>query len=137
MRHTLKHYLRLIFLFTIPLTIVLIAFSEIIVKILFQRGSFTAIDTQLVAQIQSFFALQIPFYTAGILVVRLILAMQINIIIMWGSACNLIINIVLDYVFAKWIGITGIALSTSCVYIFSCLFLFSYAQIKLSKKPAF
>ncbi|MDF5718828.1 MAG: lipid II flippase MurJ, partial [Rhizonema sp. NSF051] len=79
---TLKHYLLLIFITTVPLTLLLIIFSEPIVRILFQRGSFTDDDTHLVSQVQSFYALQIPFYTANILVVRLISSLQSNYILM-------------------------------------------------------
>lgn len=130
-RHTLKYYMRLIFVVTVPLTGLLIVFSEFIVQILFQRGSFTARDTHLVAQIQAFYALQIPFYIASILVVRLISAMRTNQILMWGSGYNLIINIVLNYLFMQWFGVSGIALSTSCVYVFSFLFLLFFVMKKL------
>jgi putative peptidoglycan lipid II flippase len=122
LRHTLKHYLRLIFIVTVPLTGVFIAFSELIARILFQRGSFTASDTHLVAQIQSCFALQIPFYIGVILVVRLISSMQLNQILVWGSGLSLIVNIVANYYFMHWLGVKGIALSTSCVL--SVLFLY-------------
>lgn len=131
-RHTLKYYMRLIFAFSVPLTGLLIIFSESIVQILFQRGSFTANDTHLVAQIQAFFALQIPFYVAGMLVVRLISAMRTNQILMYGSACNLVINIVLNYLFTQWLGVSGIALSTSCVYVFSFSLLLFVLNRKLS-----
>jgi putative peptidoglycan lipid II flippase len=126
---TLKHYLRLIFVTTVPLTFLLLIFSESIVRILFQRGSFTDKDTYVVSQIQSFYALQLPFYTANILVVRLISSLQKNHILMWVSAFNLTINIVLNYLFVKWIGIKGIAFSTSCVYLFS----FVYTLISVNK----
>lgn len=132
--HTLQYYLQRIFIVTVPLTGIFIVFSEFIVRILFQRGSFTASDTQLVAQIQSCFALQIPFYVGGRLGVHLILSMQRNHILMWGSLFNLIINITLNYVFSKCMGmgIAGIALSTSCVYIFSFSFLLVYSLQKLN-----
>ncbi|BAZ25065.1 virulence factor MVIN family protein [Kalymmatonema gypsitolerans NIES-4073] len=131
-RRTLKHYLRLIFLTTVPLTGLLFVFSEPIVQVLFQRGSFTGEDTHLVAQIQGFYALQMPFYVANILVVRLITSMQKNQILMWVSALNLLINITLNYLFMHFFQIRGIALSTSCVYVFSFLFvlLFTNNQIK-------
>ena len=58
-RQSLRHYLLLIFVASIPLTGAIILFSEPIVRLLLQRGSFTATDTQIVAQIQSCFALQI------------------------------------------------------------------------------
>ena len=122
-RRTFRDYMRLIFIITIPLTGLLIVFSEPIVQILFQRGAFTPNDTHLVAQIQAFSALQIPFYIANILLVRLITSMRLNYILMWVSAFNLLINIALNYLFIQWIGVSGIALSTSCVYLFSFLYL--------------
>jgi putative peptidoglycan lipid II flippase len=122
-RRSLRHYLGLIFAGTIPLTGLIILLSEFIVRILFERGSFTAENTTLVAQIQSCFALQIPFYIASMLAVRLNSAMRNNQIMMWGSAGNLIVNIGLNYLFMQWFGVVGIALSTSCVYIFSFVFL--------------
>jgi putative peptidoglycan lipid II flippase len=132
-RHTLKRYLRLIFALTVPLTVFFIVGSEHIVQILFQRGSFTVNDTHIVAQIQSFFAFQIPFYVANILVVRLISSMQLNHILMWVSAGNLLINITLNYLFMQWIGINGIALSTSFVYVFCFLYLLNAAKNELNK----
>jgi putative peptidoglycan lipid II flippase len=123
LQRSLKSYLGLIFAATIPLAGLIILFSEQIVRMLLQRGSFTAENTHLVAQIQACFALQIPFYIGCILVVRLSSAMRIGQILMWGSAGNLIVNISLNYLLMQWFGVVGIALSTSCVYLFSFVFL--------------
>jgi putative peptidoglycan lipid II flippase len=125
--HTLKKYLRLIFIVTVLITGIILVFSQPIVQIVFQRGSFTAEDTNLVAQIQACYALQIPFYIANILVVRMISALLLNYILMYENIVNLIANIFLNYVFMQKIGITGIALSTSCVY-FIC-FLMSLSAL--------
>jgi putative peptidoglycan lipid II flippase len=130
---TLKHYLKIVFAVSIPLTGLIIIFSEPLVRILLQRGSFQASDTNLVSQIQSCFALQIPFYLGCSLVVRLISAMQSNHLMMWGSACNLAINIGMNYLLMQWMGIAGIALSTSIVYCFSFLFLWFFANRLLNK----
>ncbi|MEG5031427.1 lipid II flippase MurJ [Microcoleus sp. AT3-D2] len=132
-RHTLNRYLGLIFALTVPLTGFLILFSELIVQLLFQRGSFTANDTHLVAQIQFCFAFQIPFYIGNILLARLMISMRLNYILMRVSAFNLMLNITLNYIFMQWIGIKGIALSTSFVYLFSFLYMFVSAQQNLRK----
>ncbi len=121
--HTLKRYLKLIFLTTVPLMIGVIVFSEQIVSLLFQRGSFTASDTQLVANIQNFYALQIPFYVAALFVVDTIVSLRKNYILMWGSGLNLIANIAGNFMFMHFLGVKGIALSTSCVYLVSFSFL--------------
>ena len=121
---TFKYYLKLIFLTTVPLTILFILASKLIVRLLFERGSFTAEDTQLVSQIQIYYALQIPFYVAAIFVVRLINSLGVNHFLTWGSSISLIVNVVANYAFVQWIGVKGIALSTSCVYLISFIFLY-------------
>jgi putative peptidoglycan lipid II flippase len=128
LQRSLKSYLGLIFAVTIPFTGLIILFSETIVRLLLQRGSFNADNTHLVAQIQACFALEIPFYIGCILVVRLLSSMRNNAIIMWGSACNLIVNISLNYILMQWLGVVGIALSTSFVYLFSFVFLLFFLR---------
>jgi putative peptidoglycan lipid II flippase len=121
-RHILGRSIRLVLGFGIPLTLFLIVFSQPLVKVLFQRGSFTGSDTREVAVIQSLLALQIPCYCAGIPIVRAISALRANHILMWGCLLNLISNITLNIIFMRWWGVAGIALSTSVMYINSFLF---------------
>jgi putative peptidoglycan lipid II flippase len=132
-RKSFKHYLGLIFLASAPLTGLIIFGSETIVRLLLQRGSFTPEDTLVVAQIQSCFAIQIPFYIGCMLIVRLVSAMRTNKIMMWGSAGNLAVNIGLNYLLMQWLGVAGIALSTSCVYIFSFFFLLFFVLRNLKE----
>ena len=121
--HTFKTYARFIVYISVPLTAVLYLLSESIISILFERGAFNAEDTKLVSQAQAFYVLQIPFYILGILSVRLISSLKANHILMWGACISLPLNILLNYIFMQWIGVAGIALSTTCVYIVSFLFL--------------
>ncbi len=131
--HTFSYYLKLIFVTTVPFTIAIILASKLIVKILFERGSFDAEDTQLVSQIQVFYALQIPFYISAIFVVKLINSLGVNHFLAWGSAINLIANIFGNFVFMNWIGVAGIALSTSGVYLISFVFLYILTKKHLQK----
>ena len=102
-------------------------------QVLFERGSFNAEDTQLVSQIQMCYALQIPFYISNIFVVRLINSLGVNHFLAWGSSINLLVNIVANYAFVQWIGIKGIALSTSCVYLIAFVFLYTLTKKHLRK----
>ena len=131
LHRTLRQSIGVILIVTVPMTIFFIIFSEPIVHILFERGKFTTQDTHLVAEIQSLYALQIPFYTINILAIRLITSMQLNHLLIWFFGCSLLINIGLDYLFMQWIGIKGIALSTSCVYLFSSFSLLWFAERKI------
>jgi putative peptidoglycan lipid II flippase len=120
---SLKAYGRLILFITIPLTLMIVVFSESIVHLLFERGVFTRADTQLVGQIQRLYVLQVPFYTLSILIVRLISSLQANHVLMWGAVINVFLNVILNYLFMQWLGVAGIALSTSVVYSVSFCYL--------------
>jgi putative peptidoglycan lipid II flippase len=122
-RHTLKRYVALIAATTVPFTLLLIAFSRPIARLLYQRGAFTAADTELVSHIQSFFALQIPFLLLCALLVRFLSAIRRNDLLMYGCAINLTVNITLNFALMKIWGVSGIALSTSVVHFVSFLFL--------------
>lgn len=135
LRHTLNRYLIGIAIASIPLLLLFTLGSEPIIQVLFQRGSFGDRDRQLVAQIQAAFALQIPFYIGALFLVRLISALRINQVLIWGSGINLTVNIVLNYFFSQWMGITGIALSTTCVYLTSFLFLYTCVHQHLKRHP--
>ena len=52
---------------------------------------------------------------------RAISALRANHILTIGCAINLVTCIVLNYIFGLWIGVAGIALSTSAVYAVSFL----------------
>ena len=130
-RSTFHRYLGLIFITTLPITGLLFVFSEPVVRLLFQKGSFTAQDTLAVAQVQACFALQIPFYIAGTLAVRLLSSLRANHVLLWAAAINMVVNILLNYFFMKKMGVAGIALSTSCVYLISFSFLYWYWHRRL------
>lgn len=134
-QHTLKRYLLLLFVASVPLVILLFFLSVPIVQVVFQRGSFRAKDTQLVSQIQALYALQIPFYLGNVLVSRLLSSFLVSQITMWAAALNLVLNIALDVIFIKIMGVPGIALATSCASLFTFCFL-SYQAVKILKQRA-
>jgi putative peptidoglycan lipid II flippase len=126
-RHTLKRYLALVFMFTVPLTLGLAFFAQPLTKLLFQRGAFTSVDTRLVSWVQICYCLQIPFYVGGFLFVRFISSIRRNDVLMYGAAISLVLDIALNFLLMKVWGVAGIALSTSLVYMLSFLFLGVYA----------
>lgn len=118
-RHTLKRYSMLVAAVTVPFTLLLIAFSRPIVRVLFQRGAFTSADTELVSWVQACYAIQIPFYICAMLFVRFISSIRRNDVLMYVSAINLVLDVVLNLVLMRVWHVAGIALSTSIVYIVS------------------
>jgi putative peptidoglycan lipid II flippase len=119
-RRTTRTFTRLTLLATIPLAAVFVLFSEPIVRLFFQRGAFTEGDAQLVARVQSLYALQIPFYLLGILYARLLSSLGANRVLLWSTAISFPVNVILDVVLARFLGVPGIALATTLWLITSC-----------------
>jgi putative peptidoglycan lipid II flippase len=136
MRHVLRTYAWLILLVSLPLTFILVRYSEPLVALIFQGGKFTAHDVRLVGYVQMLLCLQIPPYALGILYVRALSALKHNQVMMWGTVINVVANAVLNLVFMRIIGLPGIALSTSFVYLISCGFLWFMLKRVLRRHEA-
>jgi len=134
-RHTLRTYTRLILLVTLPLTVILIYYSEPLVRLFLQRGAFTQADTHLVSQVQAIYLLQVPLVVLSILFVRVISALKANHLLLWGTVINLILTLVFNYIFLQWFQVVGIALATSLMFLISTGY-FIYAGIRLTQKQA-
>jgi putative peptidoglycan lipid II flippase len=114
-RRTLRAYSRLLLIAGLPLTLLLVRFSDPLVRLMFQKGAFTESDTRLVAAIQSFALLQIPFAMLMAFVARLISSLKANRVLMWGALINLALTPALDYGLLRWRGVAGIALAGTVV----------------------
>lgn len=105
---------------SLPISAVLLLFSEPITALLFGGGAFTAATAREVAWIQQMLCLQIPWYVASILAVRLLSALGLNRQIFAIAAANVLLNALLNYLLMQWLGVAGIALATSMVYGLAC-----------------
>jgi putative peptidoglycan lipid II flippase len=124
-RRTLRTYSLSIALVTVPITLGLVVFSHPLIKILFQRGAFTAADTRIVSRVQAFLSLQIPFYILVNLGVRVVSALKRNSVLMVIAGVNMLVNIILNLILMRYAGVAGIALSTSFVYLVSCVLVYA------------
>jgi putative peptidoglycan lipid II flippase len=122
-RRTLKQYITLILATTVPCTLLFMYLSEWLVRLLYQRGAFSAEDTALVSTVQMVLAAQIPFHTLGILFVRLLSSMKLNTFMFVSNIISVVLNVTLNYLFMQYWGIVGIALSTVCVYLGAAVFM--------------
>jgi len=108
-------------------------YRRITLAVLYQRGSFTAADTAIVARAQSMLCLQIPFYAVSMLHVRLISSLRRNNLLFYGAGINLSLDIILNLVCMKYWGVAGIALATSLYYVISCTFVVFAARWALKR----
>ncbi len=122
-RRTIGTYTRILLIVGSMAALILFVTSGALVDVIYQRGAFTKADSLAVSRILSMFALQVPFFLVGTLFVRLAFALQRSKVLLWGALISVPLNIVLNWVFMKRFGAAGIALSTSCVYLVSAVFL--------------
>jgi len=134
LRRTLRNYLLVVIVASIPVVLFLLYFAVPIVRLVFERGSFRPRDTVLVAQTLSCYAFQIPFYLSNIFLSRMLGALMASRVLIWGAAINLILNLVLNALFIRTLGVAGIALATSCAAFLTFCFLMATAIRRLHEK---
>jgi len=110
-----------------------------IVKLAYERGAFSPEDTLQVCRVQQFYLLQMPFYILGGLWGKVISAMHVNQILMWGAVMNVSVCVISNLVLDPRMGISGVALSNSIVYAVSTLYLWVVLRRAIPQvgRPAF
>lgn len=116
LRRSLRFATGVTFFLSVPAVAILVVASQPLVSLLFARGSFSASDVLPVTHVQQLLLLEVPFYLLSIVVVRMISSLQANRLLLIGSAISVILNVALNAVLMSFLGVAGIALSTSIVY---------------------
>ena len=91
----------------------LIVFSIPIVRLTLQRGAFNAADTRVVASVQSYSLLQLPFIVGITILMRILSALKANYALLPFSSAALVLSTALNYALMARYGVAGIALATS------------------------
>ncbi len=122
-RSTLKRYVLVVGALSIVLAIVLAKGSVIMTQILYQRGRFSAQDTQIVSQVQMWYLLRLPIPITATLLVRALNALRANQVLAIVAILQAVLNAVLDWVLMQRMGAPGIAAASLGVSIvaFSCI----------------
>lgn len=107
--------------------------SEWMTRLIFERGAFSAEDTLIVADIQAFYLLHIPFYMVIVGCGRILNALEKQQHFLVANAMLLGCNIVLNLFFINLLGIKGIALATLVSYLLMAGFWFAMTLCELSK----
>ncbi|MGD1108101.1 MAG: murein biosynthesis integral membrane protein MurJ [Terracidiphilus sp.] len=112
-RHTLRTWVRLTALVSVPIAALMIAGARPLVRVALQHGQFGPHDTSVVASVLAMYAIQIPFFVVSRVYYRFIVAMRRTDLILYCGIINLGLDIVLNLVLMHWFGVAGIALATS------------------------
>lgn len=113
-------------------TLVLIAGAEPLVRLTLQHGAFGARDTAVVKTVLMMYAMQIPFFVVSRVYYRFVIAMRRTDLVLYCGLVNLVLDVLLNLVFMRRLGVAGIALATSCWCVSTLLFLWYWAMRLLS-----
>jgi putative peptidoglycan lipid II flippase len=108
----------------------LILSAHPLVRLAFQHGAFQQQDSIAVSQVLEMSAIQIPFFVLSRVFYRFLIAMRRSDLIFYCGLINLGLNIVLDLLLVRWMGVAGIALATS-FWTASTLAFLSYCSWKV------
>lgn len=110
------HWARVLFLLGVISTILGWWLAPLGVRLLFERGAFTAQDTLLVAEVLRYGLVQLPFYFSGLVFVSYLASRRLYGLIFWSGLIGLCTKLIGNTLFFRTYGIEGIALATACMY---------------------
>ncbi len=118
----------------IPITFGFMAFRTQITDTLFHRGAFDENATNMTASALMFYAIGICFVGIRELISRYYYANSNTVIPMRNATIGVIVNIVLNLLFAKFFGISGLAMATSISAIVTAILLWTGCKKSLGTK---
>lgn len=118
-RANLKKALNTVIVFMVPISLISMLFAPQIIEILFGRGQFDSIAIQQTSTSMRFYSIGLLFLSIHAILVRAFYAIQSVNVVMRNSCIAVIINVVLNFVLSKFIGLGGIALATSIANIYT------------------
>ncbi len=134
LRRSLLRWTGVVGALSLPVVLVLLVSAQLVVHLLFERGSFTAADTQHVASVLRFYGFQIPFCLTVLVATNAVLCLRGGRFMLVATLVALAANVGLNWLFMQWWGARGIALSTSAVQLVSALLLTGWALTEINRR---
>ena len=134
-RRTLRTWSRVMAVVSLPVAGLLIAGAQPLVRLTLQHGAFGAKDTVVVASVLAMYAIQIPFFVVSRVFYRFVVAMRRTDLVLWCGLLNLVLDVLLNLLLMRWLGVAGIALATSLWTVSTLCFLWYWAH-RLLKQAA-
>lgn len=113
LKRTFARSVGLMSLMVLPISAGVILFSREIVAMLFQRGAFTAFDTQRTAEVVSYYSLGLIFFSIKEVALNMFYAIEDTVTPTVNSIVAIFINIVLNLLLIKSMQHKGLALATT------------------------
>lgn len=122
--------MRLILVMNIPAAAGLALLATPIVRVLFERGEFSASDTALTMPVVAIYALGLPFFSFVNLLLRAFYAQKDTLTPVHAAFFSFFINLGLSLLLMRRFGTIGLALAGNLAVVFQAV----YLQMKLSRR---
>jgi peptidoglycan biosynthesis protein MviN/MurJ (putative lipid II flippase) len=106
-------------------------------KLLFERGAFTAQNTEAVTEVLRYGLAQVPFYCAGLVLVSLLVSQRKYKLMALGAGVNLFVKMGANWAFVPLMGVNGILAATAIMYIGSFALLYWFATVFMKQQNKF
>jgi putative peptidoglycan lipid II flippase len=116
-----------------PASLGVFTFGREAIRLVFEHGRFDTHSTAAVFTTWGAYTVGLVPAAMGMVIVRLINAIGKNALLFRIGMLLLVANAVLDYVFMRLWGLLGISLSTSFVYLISCVVLFVVVRAQVGR----
>jgi putative peptidoglycan lipid II flippase len=124
LKNSIKEAITTINIFVVPVTVFYMIFAEPIVQMLYGRGEFDSDAVALTSSALFFFAIGLVGFSQRELLSNVFYSLQDTKTPMINATIAFVINIVLNVILSRFLGIGGLALATSISVLFCSLLLF-------------
>ncbi len=135
LKFELKRALTLLWFLALPVSALLLVEGRSVIKLLFEKGAWTANDTEMVTSVLLILTPMIFFYVARDLLTRVFYAFQDSRTPFAIAVMAILVKIFLDWLFVSVfnLGIGGIALATTLITIFNLSWLYYFLRKKTGR----
>ena len=131
MRHAVSSGLRMMLMLNVPATVGLVVLATPIVRLIYEHGRFTSLDTAATAAALMCFAPGLVGYSAVKLVSAVFYAMGNSRIPMLASAASVAFNVTLNLLLVRVLGHRGLALGTAAAALLNAALLITLLRTRL------
>ncbi|RKY90671.1 MAG: hypothetical protein DRQ01_08850 [Ignavibacteriae bacterium] len=135
----LNNFFSINILLFVPITIIILFFGDVIIRVLFERGEFSTHDSEMTYSVLKIYSYSLIFYSSYAVLNKLIYSKKLIGYLLLVAVLSISLKLILNFVFVNNLKQDGLALSTTLSY--TSFFLFSFIvvllKVKLSDKSYF
>lgn len=135
LRETISRGMKILAFLLVPMAVGTFLFGEPLIRLVFERGAFTAEDTQVTGLALQYYCLGILFIGWVDLFNRTLYAVQDSTGPMFAAILTVVLNVVGNYLLVGPLGHGGLALSASISYLVGVMLLLWRVQRRLGALP--